>query len=130
MQNYINMSTNLLGLFNFIGEKKSIGHIKEVKYSAGGTTIGECGPKSLIVVDAPYELNTSLQIPILDDITTIGGVVEYEVLWPTHLIILRTHPTQVQYFYLFTYNLMSIICVTTKHKGILNLMFFYRKSRN
>ena len=58
----------------------SIGCIKEGKYSASGTTILECGPNYLVVVDAPYELNTSLQIPILDDITTVGGVVEYEVL--------------------------------------------------
>ena len=29
-----------------------------------------------------------------------------------------------QYFYIFTYNLMSIICVSILRKEILNLMFF------
>ena len=91
------------------------------------TIVRECGPNNLV---APYEPNTSLPMPIPNDITTNGGAVGHEVLWSTHLIILSTHPTQVQYFYTFTYNLMSIICVTTKHKEILNLTFFYRKSRN
>ena len=34
----------------------------------GGTIVRECGPNYLIVVDAPYESNTSLPIPIHDDI--------------------------------------------------------------
>ena len=90
----------------------------------GGTIVRECGPNYLVVVDAPYEPNTSLPIPIPDDITTIGEAVGYEVLRPTHLIILSSHPNQVQYFYIFTYNLMSIICVLIPHKEILNVMFF------
>ena len=62
---------------------------------AGGTIVCECGLKYLVVVDAPYEPNTSLPIPIPDDITTIGEAVENEVLWPAHLIILSSHPNQV-----------------------------------
>ena len=91
---------------------------------ACGTIVRECGPKYLVVVDAPYGPNTSLPIPIPDDITTIGEAVGYDVLWPAHLIILCSHPNQVQHFHIFTYNLMSIICVSILHKEILNLMFF------
>ena len=47
---------------------------------AGWTIVCECGPNYLVVVDDPYEPNTSLPIPILDDITTIGEAVGYEVL--------------------------------------------------
>ena len=91
---------------------------------ASGTIVRECGPNYLVVVDASYEPNTSLPIPIPDDITTVGEAIGYEVLWPTHLIILSSYPNQVQYFYIFTYNLMSIICVSILRKEILNLMFF------
>ena len=60
---------------------------------AGGTIVRECGPNYLVVVDAPYKPNTSLPIPILDEIATVGRVVGYEVLWPAHLVILSSHPT-------------------------------------
>ena len=46
----------------------------------GGTIVHECGPNYLVVVDAPYEPNTLLPIPIHDDITTIGEAIRYEVL--------------------------------------------------
>ena len=49
---------------------------------AGGTIVRECGPNYLVVVDAPYEPNTSLPIPIPDDITIIGEVVGYEFCGP------------------------------------------------
>ena len=98
---------------------------KKENIVAGGTIVCECGLNYLVVMDAPYEPSTSLPIPISDDITTIGEAVGYEVLWPAHdLIILNSHPNQVQYFYIFTYNLMSITCVSILHKEILNLIFF------
>ena len=55
---------------------------------AGWTILRECGPNYLVVVDAPYEPNASLPIPIPNDITTIGEGVGYEVLWLAYLIIL------------------------------------------
>ena len=91
---------------------------------AGGIIVCEYGPNYLVVADVPYEPNTSLPISISDDITIVGEAVGYEVLWPAHLIILNSHPNQVRYFYIFTYNLMSIIFVLILHKEILNLMFF------
>ena len=83
---------------------------------AGGTIVRECDLNYLVVVDAPYKPNTSLPIPIFVEIATVGRVVGYEVMWPTHLVILSGHPTQMQYFYIFTYSLIRIICVTRKHK--------------
>ena len=47
---------------------------------AGGTIVHECDPHYLVVVDAPYEPNTSLPIPIPYDITTLGEAVGYKVL--------------------------------------------------
>ena len=46
---------------------------------AGGTIVRECGPNYLVIVDTPYEPNTSLPIPIHDDITTIGEATGYKV---------------------------------------------------
>ena len=57
---------------------------------ASGTIVRECGPNYLVLVDASYEPNTSLPIPIFDDITTVGEVIGNEVLWPDHLIILSS----------------------------------------
>ena len=68
---------------------------REENVVASGTIVRECGPNYLVVVDAPYISNTTLPIPILDEITIVGNVVGYEVLWPTHLVILNAHPTQV-----------------------------------
>ena len=65
---------------------------------AGGTIVRECGPNYLVVVDAPYEPNTSLPIPIPNDITTIGEAVGYEVLWPAHLVILSLILTRCNIF--------------------------------
>ena len=59
---------------------------------AGEAIVRECGPNYLVVVDASYEPNTSLPIPIPDNITTVREVVGYGVLWPVHLIILNSHP--------------------------------------
>ena len=62
---------------------------------ADETIVRECGSNYLVVVDAPYKSNTTLPIPIPDEITIVGNAVGYEVLWPTHLVILDAHPTQV-----------------------------------
>ncbi|RVW12492.1 hypothetical protein CK203_093479 [Vitis vinifera] len=53
---------------------------------AGGTIVMDCGPNYLVVLDAPYESNTPLPIPILGQATTVGAAVGYQVLWPTHLV--------------------------------------------
>ena len=58
MQTFINMTSNLLELFNFIGEKMLIGCGREENIVAGRTIVRECGPNYLVVVDAPYEPNT------------------------------------------------------------------------
>ncbi|RVW24082.1 hypothetical protein CK203_091324 [Vitis vinifera] len=57
---------------------------------AGGTIVMDCGPNYLVVLDAPYESNTPLPIPILGQATTVGAAVGYQVLWPTHLVNLST----------------------------------------
>ncbi|RVW78576.1 hypothetical protein CK203_049758 [Vitis vinifera] len=57
---------------------------------AGGTIVMDCGPNYLVVLDAPYESNTPLPIPIPGQATTVGAVVGYQVLWPTHLVNLST----------------------------------------
>lgn len=65
---------------------------------AGGTIVLESGPNYLVVVDVPYEPNTTLPIPIPGEITTVGTTVGYQVLWLAYLVILSTHPIQVLYF--------------------------------
>ena len=57
---------------------------------AGGTIVKECGANYLVVVDAPYDSNTPLPIPIPDQTTTAGDAIGYEVLWPSHLVIIHT----------------------------------------
>ncbi|WJZ95437.1 hypothetical protein VitviT2T_014208 [Vitis vinifera] len=57
---------------------------------AGGTIVMDCGPNYLVVLDAPYESNTPLPIPIPGQATTVGVAVGYQVLWPTHLVNLST----------------------------------------
>ncbi|WKA02358.1 hypothetical protein VitviT2T_020557 [Vitis vinifera] len=57
---------------------------------AGGTIVMDCGPNYLVVLDAPYESNTPLPIPIPGQATTVGAAVGYQVLWPTHLVNLST----------------------------------------
>ena len=42
---------------------------------ASGTIVCECDPNYLVVVDASYKSNTTLPIPIHDEITTVGNVV-------------------------------------------------------
>ena len=91
---------------------------------AGGTIVRECGPNYLVVVDASYEPNTALPIPIHSEFATIGTTLGYEVLWPAHLVILSAHPGQVKYFFIFTYSLISIICVGIKNNEMINLIFF------
>ena len=67
---------------------------------AGGTIVMDCGPNYVVVLDAPYESNTPLPIPIPGQATTIGAAVGYQVLWPTHLVNLSTKFIQVCYFHL------------------------------
>ena len=69
---------------------------------AGGTIVMDCDPSYLVVLDAPYELNTPLPIPIPipGQATTVGAVVGYQVLWPTYLVNLSTKFIQVCYFHL------------------------------
>ncbi|KAL6327239.1 hypothetical protein AAG906_015589 [Vitis piasezkii] len=60
----------------------------------GGKTILKCGVNFLVIVDAPYEPNTSLPIPIHGQITNVGNVIRYKVLWPAKMVIMATHPIQ------------------------------------
>ncbi|CBI20537.3 unnamed protein product, partial [Vitis vinifera] len=55
----------------------------------GGTIILECN--YLVVVDASYDSSAPLPIPILGQTTTVGAAIGYQVLWPTHLVIIHTH---------------------------------------
>ena len=55
-----------------------------------GTIILECGPNYLVVVDAPYDSSAPLPIPIPGQTTTVGAAIGYQVLWPTHLVIIHT----------------------------------------
>ena len=62
-----------------------------------GIVILKCGVNFLVIVDAPYELNTSLPIIIPGQITNVGNVIRYKVLWPAKMVIMATHPIQVCY---------------------------------
>ena len=66
---------------------------------ASGTIVMDCGSNDLVVLDAPYESNTPLPIPIPSQTTTVGAVVGYQVLWPTHLVNLSTKFIKVCYFH-------------------------------
>ncbi|RVW19373.1 hypothetical protein CK203_117735 [Vitis vinifera] len=65
---------------------------------AGGTIVMDCGPNYLVVLDAPYESNTPLPIPMPSQATTVGAAVGYQVLWPTHLVNLSTKFIQMPSF--------------------------------
>lgn len=56
----------------------------------GRTIIMDCGLNYLVVVDAPYESNAPLPIPIFYQATIVGAVVGYQVLGLTRLVILST----------------------------------------
>ncbi|RVW63381.1 hypothetical protein CK203_060588 [Vitis vinifera] len=60
---------------------------------AAGTIILECGVNFLVVVDASYEPNAPLPVPIPNQITTIGEALGYQVLWPAQMVNLTTHPS-------------------------------------
>ena len=60
-----------------------------------GTIILECGVNFLVVVDASYEPNAPLPVPIPNQIKTIGEALGYQVLWPAQMVSLTTHPIQV-----------------------------------
>ncbi|RVX18427.1 hypothetical protein CK203_006309 [Vitis vinifera] len=62
---------------------------------AAGTIILECGVNFLVVVDASYEPNAPLPVPIPNQITTIGEALGYQVLWPAQMVSLTTHPIQM-----------------------------------
>ncbi|XP_059590942.1 uncharacterized protein LOC132253248 [Vitis vinifera] len=62
---------------------------------AAGTIILECGVNFLVVVDASYEPNAPLPVPIPNQIKTIGEALGYQVLWPAQMVSLTTHPIQV-----------------------------------
>ena len=62
---------------------------------AAGTIILECGVNFLVVVDASYELNAPLPVPIPNQITTIGEALGYQVLWPAQMVSLTTYPIEV-----------------------------------
>ena len=62
---------------------------------AVGTIILECGVNFLVVVDASYEPNAPLHVPIPNQITTIAEAIRYQVLWPAQMVSLTTHSIQV-----------------------------------
>ncbi|RVW40159.1 hypothetical protein CK203_086194 [Vitis vinifera] len=62
---------------------------------AAGTIILECGVNFLVVVDASYEPNAPLPVPIPNQIKTIGEALGYQVLWPAQMVSLTTHPIQM-----------------------------------
>ena len=46
----------------------------------------------LVVVDASYEPNAPLPVPIPNQIKTIGEALGYQVLWSAQTVSLTTHP--------------------------------------
>ena len=66
---------------------------------AAGTIVLECGVNFLVVVDASYDPNALLLVPIPSQITTIGDAIRHQVLWSTQLVILTTHLIQVCVFF-------------------------------
>ena len=65
----------------------------------GRTIIMDCGLSYFVVVDAPYESNAPLPIPISDQTTLVGAVVGYQVLGLTRLVILSTKSIQMCNFH-------------------------------
>ena len=55
---------------------------------AAGTVVLECGVNFLLIMDASYDPNALLLVPIPSQITTIGYAIGHQVLWPTQLVIL------------------------------------------
>ena len=41
-------------------------------------------------MDVPYKSNAPLPILIPDQVTIVGATVSYQVLWPSHLVILSS----------------------------------------
>ena len=74
-----------------IGTKKNV--------VAAGTIVLECGVNFLLVVDASYDPNALFLVPIPSQITTIGGAIGHQVLWPAQLVILTTHLIQACVFF-------------------------------
>ena len=58
---------------------------------AAGTIVLECGVNFLVAVDASFDPNALLHVPIPSQITTIGHAIGHQVLWPAQLVILTTH---------------------------------------
>ena len=66
---------------------------------AAGTIVLECGVNFLVAVDASYDPNSLLPVPIPSQITTIGDAIGHQVLWLAQLVILTTHLIQVCVFF-------------------------------
>ena len=49
---------------------------------AVGTIVFECGVNFLVAVDASYDPNELLPMPIPSELTTIGDAIGHQVLWP------------------------------------------------
>ena len=78
----------------------------------GRTIIMDYGLNYFVVVDAPYESNAPLPIPIFDQDTIVGAAVGYQVLRLTRLVILRTKSIQMCNFHVLflirdIYNLIT-----------------------
>ena len=54
----------------------------------GGIIIMDYGSNFLVVVDVPYKSNAPLPIPIPYQVVIVGVAMGYQVLWPSHLVIL------------------------------------------
>ena len=65
---------------------------------AVGTIILECGVNFLVVVDASYEPNAPLLVPIPNQITTIGEVSSF-VACPNGQSYYSSHPGIVFFFF-------------------------------
>ena len=70
---------------------------------SGRTIIMDCGFNFLVVVDVPYKLNALLPTPVLDQVVIVGATVGYQVLWPSHLVILSYKLIHVCNFHVILY---------------------------
>ena len=76
---------------------------------AAGTVVLECGVNFLLIMDASYDPNALLLVPIPSQITTIGDAIGHQVLWPTQLVILLLISSRFLLFFFLSKNFLLLL---------------------
>ena len=94
----------------------------------GGTIVKECSAKYLVIIDTPYNSSAPFPIHIPEQTTIIGQVIDNEILWSVHLIIIHTlifvdkftYKTLLYNIFYFYIELANLVCTMVfNHEGIL-----------